>query len=347
MTQDKYELITEYLARLYDIQAYERHGIQHPVVHYQPSPEQVTDVDSIIGHLNQQMSDVETMSFYNYAYLHSLQNSGRNLFNGTTFTLRRLRSKPLRIDGGLGNYFDMIATCAALEQELHDVFDSGLVRLPMRAQYHRDVDARNALTHGKGRSAALGGLMLIVFKHEGQYKAIVSRRTSAHATHPNILHLLPAFIFQPVGDDSALSQWTFKQHLYREYLEELVGMPEEGVDMLSHPALKDLQAMEADGRAIIHLTGASLNLMTLRVEISTVLVIHEDNWWRDLQSGANGYALNTPESSDALLLISIEDDAQIQKDLPDNYYLNMVTQAIPAFWEGVDAARKIIADFTS
>src|SRR5690606_12147116 len=110
----------------------------------------------------------------------------------TTYTLKRLRTNPLRIDATLGNYFDMIATCISLENELLDVMSQDLIRLPMRSQYHREVDARQSLVSGKGRSATLGGVMLTIFNDMGTYKAIVSQRTSDHATRPNALHLLPA-----------------------------------------------------------------------------------------------------------------------------------------------------------
>ena len=342
MTVEQYQLICDYLASYYDVSLYERDGTKHPVVNYPASPEQALDVDSVLGHLTEQSPEKETMGFYNYAYLHSLQNSGRNLFNGTTFTLKRLRTNPLRIDATTGQYFDMIATCIALEVELLDVFERGMIRLPMRTQYHRQIDAKDALTSGKGRSAAIGGVMLIVFKHEGEYKAIVSRRTGQHATRPNALHLLPAFIFQPMNEDNIRQEWTFKQHLYREYLEELVGMEEGNADMHAHPALHDLKAMEADGRAVINLTGVSMNLLTLRAEISALLLIHDANWWTDLQSGEKAYRLSTPESHDKLLLVPVENDETVLQTLPEDYFLTMVPQAIPAFWDGIDHARQLI-----
>lgn len=342
MTPEQYTLINDYLARFYDVNIYERHDIQHPVVNYSASFEQSVDVDSVLGHLTDSSPDKETMEFYNYAYLHSLQNSGRNLFNGTTFTLKRLRTNPLRIDATTGKYYDMIATCIALEAELLDVFSSGMIRLPMRTQYHRQIDVRQSLTSGKGRSATIGGVMLIVFNHDGQYKALVSRRTNQHATRPAALHLLPAFIFQPIDENNAREEWTFKHHLYREYLEELVGMEEGDAMMHSHPALKDLKSMEEDGRAEIRLTGVTMNLLTLRPEISTVLVIHDASWWEIMQSGERGYALNTPESHDKLLLIPIDSDEIALENLPDNYFMTMVPQAIPAFWDGIDVAHKLI-----
>ncbi|MGB7337407.1 MAG: hypothetical protein WBC91_00835 [Phototrophicaceae bacterium] len=342
MIPETYALIAEYLGRFYDTPLYQRHEISHPVIQHRPSIAQSYDVNSVIGHLTADTPSKDTMGFYNYAYLHTLQNSGRHLFNGTTFALKRLRTNPLRIDATLGTYYDMLATCIALESELLDVMSAGMIRLPMRSQYHRTFDAQQALTSGKGRSATLGGVMLTVFNDEGIYKAIVSQRTGQHATRPNALHLLPAFIFQPMNAENPTDEWTFKHHLYREYLEELVGMAEGTHEMEQHPALRDLKAMEADGRAEIRLTGVSMNLLTLRAEISTLLIIHDPDWWRALQSGENGYQLNTPETQNTVLLIPIADDESALATLPDDYYLTMVPQAIPAFWDGLDMARSIV-----
>ena len=146
-----------------------------------------------------------------------------------------------------------------------------------------------------------------------------------------------------MNDRNIRQQWAFKQHLYREYLEELVGMEEGSTNMQSHLALQDLKAMETDGRAEIRLTGVSMNLLTLRAEISTLLIIHDASWWENLHSGENGYRLNTPEARDKLLIIPIESDEKILETLPVHYFLSMVSQAIPAFWDGVDMARALLS----
>lgn len=343
LTNEQYELMTQYLASFYDTTLYERHGIQHPIMHYEPQPEQVKDVDSVLGYLASDVMNVDAMAFYNYAYLHTLQNSNRHLFNGTTFIFKRLRQEPLRIDAAFGKYFDMIATCAWLEQELLEVISTGNMRLPMRSQYHRGMDMKMALSHGKERSAAIGAVALVVFNDEGVYKAIVSRRTNEHATRPNALHLLPAFIFQPMGETMQAHEWSIKYHLYREYLEELFGMPEGDSDMNSHPALLNLQKMETEGCAEIRLTGVTMNLLTLRPEISITLVIHDVGWWRRVQSGSDGYQLDMPETDEKLLLVPIDNDEAVLSALPENYYLRMVPQAISAMWEGIDMARGLIS----
>ena len=340
---EQYELMTDFLASTYEVSAYQRHGMSHPLAFFPPQPFQMADIDSVLGHLSEEAIEREDMSVYNYGFLHSLQNSGRNLFNGTTFAYKRLREKPLRIDAALGKYFDMIATCAAIESECYDVMSQGDIRFPLRSQYLLKHRGKDSVFSGKGRSAAIGGVMLVVFKHEGSYKAIVSQRTAAHATDPDKLHLLPAFIFQPMGENAA-AEWSFKQHLYREYCEELFGMEEGSASLASHPTLLDLQAMEADGRAFMRLTGITMSLLTLRPEISAMLLIKDELWWEDAQTGKRGYQLDTPESRGKLLLIPIETDEVALSALPENYFLKIVPQAITALWAGIDAARELIVN---
>ncbi|MEL6408342.1 MAG: hypothetical protein AAFR81_28510 [Chloroflexota bacterium] len=352
ISANDYSLITDFLADYYDAELFTRHGVSHPVIQHEPLPAQRDDVDSILGRLTptppkSPIDDASDFAFYNYAYLHTLQNSGRNLFNGTTYILRLLRTQGnLRIDAEVGQYFDMIATCIALERELLDVIQAGAIRFPMRSQYHRAVEAQSSLTRGNGRSAALGGVVLIVFKDGTQgYKGLVAERSAKNATRTGALHLIPAFIFQPQSIDTAKTDWSFKYHIYREYLEELVGMPEDNpAGMESQPALQDLRRMEANGTAQVQLTGVSMNLLTLRAEISAVLVIHDADWWADLQTGKRGYQLETPESAGKLLEIPIANDELALSALPNDYYLRMVPQAIPALWRGIDAARRLIGE---
>jgi hypothetical protein len=100
--------------------------------------------------------------------------------------------------------------------------------------------------------------------------------------------------------------------------------------------------MEADGRAFMRLTGVTISLLTLRPEISAMLLIQDENWWKDALSGKRGYKLDTPESRGKLLLIPIESDELALASLPENYFLKIVPQAITAFWAGIDAARELI-----
>lgn len=346
MINGSYQRMTEWLAQWYGVSTFERHDIQHPIVFFEPAPFQRDDVDSVLGVPPQNTIQADHFAFYNYGFLHTLQNSGRRLFNGRTFAYRRLRQRPLRIEADYGQYFDMIATCGALEQEIKDAAAMRMIRAPMRTQFHREISPNQALTSGSGRSAAIGGAVLVVFHDGEQYRAIVSRRTGSHATDPQALHVLPAFIFQPVMDGDNPAEWSIRRHIYREWLEELFGMDESnGNHFDEHPALLDLQAMMQRGQASLHLTGIALSLLNLRPEICALLLIRDPDWWRRVHDENSPYRLNTEaEASGKLVLVPIADDDALLAAMPPNYYEMMVPQAIPAFWQGVDLARKLLAE---
>jgi hypothetical protein len=334
-----------WLAQWYGISLFQRHDIQHPIVFFEASSEQRDQVDSVLGVPPQQMIAPESFAFYNYGHLHSLQNSGRRLYNGRTYAYRRLRQRPLRIEADYGQYFDMIATCGALEQEMKAAAQLSAIRTPMRAQFHREIPPNQALSSGVGRSAAIGGAVLVVFHDGEQYRAILSRRTGSHATDPQALHILPAFIFQPVSEVDTPAEWSIERHIYREWLEELFGMDEaHGNQFDDHPALLDLQRMMQQGQASLHLTGIAFSLLSLRPEICALLLIRDPDWWRRVHAENSPYRLNTEaEASGKLLLVPLGDDQSMLSALPPDYHLSMVPQAIGAFWQGIDLARELLA----
>jgi len=277
--QDRYQIVTDTIRKLYPVPLFTRQGLAHPVTFYDAAPDQVQNVDSVLGREPTRYTSAEDMAFYNHAYLHTLENSGRNLFNGTTFVMTTLRQKPLRVEAGFGSYFDMIATCAALDHELTDAAQSKLVRLPMRSQYHRSVTAEEALRSGAGRSAALGGIVLTIFNDGGTYKLMLAQRSGTQATRPNNIHMLPAFMFQPATTILQSGEWSLRHHILREVLEEMFSMEEtDEMNFYDHPALVDLQQMMDAGQAGLYLSGIALNLLTLRPELSALMLIRDPDW---------------------------------------------------------------------
>lgn len=338
----RYDYYTEYIRKTYEAELYQQGGLVHPVAFFPAGAEQQDNVDSILGRIPSDQISQDDLYVYDYAYLHSLQNSGRTLFNGTTFAFKQLRQKPLRVEAYIGRYFDMIATCAAFEHELMDAATKRAIRVPLRKQYHLEVSPQRALTHGEGRSATLGCAVLVVFPHEGEYKAILSRRTAAHATRPNAYHLLPAFIFQPMAETVREGEWSLRHHIEREWLEELFGMPEgDALNFDQHPAMQDLQAMYNADLASLHLVGVSMNMLTLRLEFNTLMLIRDPDWWQRVTAPDSAIPLNTEaETRDRLLLLPIASDSVLKAALPPDVHLNMPPQTIPGLWEGVALARQ-------
>jgi hypothetical protein len=342
---EQYHTMTAYLSRLYDAPLFERAGVQHPVVLYPAHAEQMGDVDSILGRVPVDRTRADDFAIYNHALLQTLRNSGRNVFNGTTFALKLLKQRrgKLTLEATLGSYFDMLATCIALEQELRDAAATSKrgLRLPTRTQLHRSVDPADALTRGVGRSAAIGGNTLIVFAHEVGYKAMLMRRTAQAAIDAGRYHVMPAFIFQPKSSAVQPYEWSLRYHIEREYLEELFGMPETGAaDFSAHPALLDLRAMLADGRALLHLTGVAVNLLTLRPEICFLLLIHDPDWYRRITAPDSTTPLNADSEAAEVVLVPIASDHDLLNALPPDVHTRMPAHALAALWAGVDQARQ-------
>lgn len=341
-----YDIMTHHLRVYYPQPYYSAVGVMYPLMWYPASPEQQEDVDSILG----RWFDERPKEFpvYDHGYLSTIRNANPSIYNGVTFILKSIKRNPLKIDAALGYYFDMLATCASLERELRDAASETYIRLPARSLYHRNISPAIALKSGRGRSAAIGGACLTVCRRGSEYMALLGRRSGKSATDPGFYHLLPAFIFQPMGETVKEGEWSLKHHVQREWLEELFAMPEERspeqIDYFrSHPALLDLHRMMAHGDAALYLTGVSMNLLTLRPEINFLLLIHEAAWYERVTAPDSPTPLNVLEEAHAAEFVPIATDEALLAALPPHVHTMMPPQAVGALWEGVKLAREKIA----
>ncbi|MCY4062669.1 MAG: hypothetical protein OXG53_09905 [Chloroflexi bacterium] len=348
-----YTTTTDYLARLYPCRPYIRRGIAHPVTIYYPSDAQVRDVDSL---LDPWLPTPEERDFaaYDYSYLHDLQNSKPGLYNGATFTMKQIRQNPLQLRGQIGNYYDMLATCAAFEHELWDAVEAGLPRAPSRSLYHRYVAPAESLLRGEKRSAAIGIGTLIVFNDGETYRAILAKRSRTTAFDSEMHHVLPAMMFGPTTAKFAdPREWSVKHQILREMLEELFGLPESIHPQrwnyfYEHPALRYLLKLMDSGKAQLRATGIILNLLTLRPEISTLLLIHDPAWYARVSAPESDMPLVTAEETqgDSVVMASIATDEAFLSHFPPDLHLSMPAQATATLWLGIDQARREIAKST-
>ena len=344
-----YKNITDYLQHLYQCEPYTRAGIEHPVTVYYPSEQQMRDVDSVLDSYPPEQENTD-FATYDYSYLHDLQNSKPTLFNGRTFTLNFIRPKPLKMRGALGHYYDMLATCANLENELRDAVDQGWMRAPSRATYHRYVEPNEAILRGSKRSAAIGIGTLTVFNDNGTYKAMLARRSDKTAFDSGMYHVLPAMMFQPTTPDVRYPQErSIKHQIMREVLEEMFNMPEENNPerwdfFYDHPAMVYLQSLMDAGRAQLYVTGIILNLLTLRPEVSTLLLIHDPEWYARITATDSDMPFMTADETvkDSVVVAPIMTDVDFLSHFPENLYFRMPAQATATMWLGIDLARKEI-----
>ena len=344
-----YKKLTDYLGRLYQCQPFARNGIEHPAIVHFPSAEQIHDVDSI---LDPRPPTPESRDFaaYSYTHLRDLLNDKPFLHNGSTFTMKSLSLNPLKLRGALGHYYDMLATCAALEHELREAVAEGRLRAPLRTKYHCQVDARDSLHQGTGRSAAIGIGTLTVFNDAGVYKAMLARRSNKTAIDSGFFHVLPAMMFGPTTTNFAdPREWSVKHQVLREVLEELFNMPEERDPQAwdffhRHPALLHLQDLMDAGSAKLYLTGVIINLLTLRPEISTLLLIHDPGWYKRITADDSDMPFITADETvtDSVVTAPIADDERFLSHFPDALHLQMPVHAVVTMWLGIDLARKEI-----
>ena len=344
-----YKNMTDYLQHLYQCEPFARHGIEHPVTVYYPSAAQIRDVDNV---LDPWLPIIEERDFaaYDYSYLHDLQNSKRGLYNGSTFTLKHIRDNPLKLRGAIGRYYDMLATCAALEHELRHAAAEGWMRAPTRTTYHRQVEPQAAIKRGLKRSAAIGIGTLTVFSDQGIYKAILARRSDKTTFDSGLFHVLPAMMFQSTTADFAHPQeWSIKHQVLREVLEDLFNMPEQTAPerrdfFYQHPALLYLQDLMDAGKARLYLTGIIFNLLTLRPEVSTLLLIHDPAWYERITAKDSDIPFMTADETrrDSVLAAPIMTDAGFLAHFPAGLHLRMPAPATATMWLGIDLARQEI-----
>jgi transcriptional regulator with XRE-family HTH domain len=215
--------------------------------------------------------------------------------------MRRDDRNRIKLDCKLGTYFHSLSTSEALDPELMEAYlawpdskpDVAWPRLERRAWLHERV--RDPVADGRCRSAALGVSTLTIVRVRNRgfdgYKMFLSPRSCAVATQRRRYHVVPSGMFQPFipseSPDLLLSQFSVSATATREFVEELYGVQEletgDGrVDpqaIYRRPEARLLSDMLKGGSATLLYTGVAVNLLALRHEICTVLVIDDPGWY--------------------------------------------------------------------
>lgn len=292
----------EYLYATYPDHVLHYSGRRFPVAVFRAPPAQEDDVDSILGPLAKfagQSIDPE-FDRDGQEYMNYLQDTGSELWNGTTYRMTELAITPkLKIDSALGTYFDTVKSCDILNFEISKALGDRIIapnghgafgsELKLRRMIH---DRGDAFGSELGRSVAISFSTVIVFPDRGKVKVLASARSARVATHKHSLHVVPSAMFSPelrLFED----EYSVRHNFYREYLEELYGMSELSrmSNQIGHdffyndPHLQYLRELERDGKAHLLLSGVSTSLLTMRPEICTVLLIEDPEWIGRVRSG--------------------------------------------------------------
>ena len=263
-----------------------------------PAPENAPlDPDAVLGTFQSApaTSLPEVFELPGQTYLRNLQKISPGLWNGRTYCMKAFdltEGRPT-LTCSSGHFFDALVSCDLLEFELlsafgevmpeEEAFPEFCERLTLRGTLHA---LGNPLHHACGRSAAIGISTLIIFPAEGVYHVLLRSCGSRLAYLDKFFHTVPSLMMQPMLADERMEYWV-RHNVYREYLEEVFGAvegempytPAQYHDIYADPAIQYLQNREAAGSARLLLSGVAMDLLKLRPEICTLLLIDDPDWW--------------------------------------------------------------------
>jgi transcriptional regulator with XRE-family HTH domain len=226
-------------------------------------------------------------------------------WNQLTYDLASMErgSDGVKLHCKLGTYFHSLATSESLHAEIMETYsawpdyepEEGWAKLEGRRWLHERV--ADPAADGRHRSAAIGVSTLTVVRVRREdfdgYKMFLSPRSMTVATQRGRYHVIPSGMFQPfIADESPevlRSQFSIHATVVREFVEELYGVEEleTGDGRVDHTAIyrrreaQVLAEMLKTGDAKLLYTGVAVNLLALRPEICTLLVIDDPGWYEE------------------------------------------------------------------
>jgi transcriptional regulator with XRE-family HTH domain len=216
-------------------------------------------------------------------------------------TIIRDEQGRVQLDCKLGTYYHSLSTSESLDPELLEAYaawpdsqrEQVWPRLERRAWLHDRVP--DPVADGRYRSAAIGVSTLTIVRVRTRsfdgYKLFLSPRSVTAATQRRRYHVVPSGMFQPFipGDSSDLLQDRFSvsQTVMREFVEELYGVEEleTGDGRVDPQAIyrrreaRLLSDLLSSGDAALLYSGVAVNLLAVRPEICTVLIIRDPIWY--------------------------------------------------------------------
>jgi hypothetical protein len=289
-------------------------GSIFPCAIFRPTKNQIHDPDLV---LDPELRNVEEklephLAVAGQTYLELLQRTPASPWDGTTYRMTRIEAtNQLKISCALGGFFDALKTSEMLEFEIlkEAAGQGGTLNSATFTSFHRRLGLRafveraseDAVVNGTGRSCAVGIETLLVFKgNKGAYYALLAERSADKVSlHTDLVDVVPSFMFQPVVDWYE-EEYSVTHNIFREYLEEVFniedvkhprGHPFHNY-FYDNPNLVYLQDLLRSDKAELLLTGVAMNLLNLRPDICTLLLIKEPEWYQNHSVGRRVQGLN-------------------------------------------------------
>ena len=346
-----HQRLIDYVAATYGDDLLRRDGHTYPVYVFPADAHQRARPDDLlVAEAPRHYMDRQSFAFYDEGHLEDLRHT-RPVTNGITFCLDRLETGPLKLSAQLGHYFDLLATCDALTNELRAYSRGERDNLRLRERLHATVPPRSLWRDGGGRCAGIGVAVLTVFNLDGRYHLILGQRADSLATGPGLYHVVPALMFQPSGPDQFVNaEWSVTHQIVREFGEELFGMseyanwanPQSADYFYGEPAISDLHAMLGLGggggqaSAELMFTGMAFNPISTRAEVLALLMIHDADWYTRSMASLED-SMRAEHQETRLIPLDTLDG------LPEHLHLSMTPPGAAALWLGIDVARETLA----
>lgn len=244
----------------------------------------------------------------------------------------------------------------ALEKEISEE-NTIPERLSYRHQLHKIID--NPLFTGEKRACGIGVSTLLCFRtKKGGYRCILHLRAEEKiAESRGLYHVIPAGQFEPSDEDNPDECFSVRENVLREYVEELFSKEDQTVSTTApywyektdpYKGLCELLDPK-NGGATLYLTGICINLLNLRLEICTLLLINDLSWERDwLSKSKVNFEYTDEKPSDGkkpgqrtlCKKIRLESDEELLATYEELAPTNMVGVGAAALKLGVRLARK-------
>lgn len=290
--------------------------------------------------------------------------------NGLGLAQRRIVRNPgsgyVSIEIGLSGYLDSVQTCDSLKFEaqrswvggLAGKFEADASKAQLLAQCRKHLPMRHLLVSqvndpvadGTWRCPRIGLSTLICYQDKDSgYRVLVKRRSQAKlAIDAGRIHVIPSGMMEdfPERRDKLVMK-----NFCREYAEELFGAEVTSTSPAANRFKAVFRQIEESGDAALFLTGIAVNLLNLRPEICTLLILRGPSNYEAISeiSGSPEFDANPERQTTFYRKVQTPDDRQMLRKEEDWRPHKMVPPGAATLWLGLEALenRKPVRDFAT
>lgn len=297
---------------------------------------------------------------------HDKRRIERGHFPGVSYVLDGMgfsKDGDIVISSRVGRYFQSLATSEYLDDEMMCALavrpDAAVTRdrLPRRSWLLQEVE--DPVIDGRRRAAAvsIAAATILPDADTGGYKVLLPPRSGEVAAHRFFNHVAPSGIFQPLNDSELANkkEYSVKNVLLREFIEELhdrkefeQSMNRVWTDVEADPEWQRMAARLKDGQVLLFYAGVSVNLLTLRPEVCSLILFKNPDtakeWVLNWES-VDRHHVRLPDGRSVHRLVRLDADFNLNDPEAERSIspANTVPNAAAALALGIRVAREISA----